>query len=264
MKRPLLSKLALILSISSALYALVLLPTRWTDLGLWLILFASLPPMIYGLWPLMVRAFTAEGWGRIVKIILWIGYGLLGVSFVVIASFIYSYSVTPPDKGADAIIVLGAGLKDGKPSAALCNRLDAAAGYATGNPDCLVLVAGGQSPEEPCTEASAMAEYLLSRGISSERILREEKSVSTYENFLFGKAILDAKLGRNYRVVFVTTDFHVMRASFLAKSLGFNAQGLSVRSEALFIPMYYVREYMVIMKYLIFGVDSLPYLSRIF
>ena len=55
-----------------------------------------------------------------------------------------------------------------------------------------------------------------------------------------------------------------MRSAQLAESLGLSAQGLAAPSDPLFIPMYYIREYMVLIKYWLFGTGSLPGLSRLF
>lgn len=99
-------------------------------------------------------------------------------------------------------------------------RLDAALSYALDNPAAWVVVSGGQGPDEPRTEASAMAEYLVEHGLDAQRLLLEEASCSTYENFVYSKTILDQKLGKPYRIVFVTSDFHIMRSAQLAESPG--------------------------------------------
>ncbi len=264
MKRFRLSHGMLAVGALGALYALVLLPLRLTDLGLWFLLALSLPPLLYGLWPGPIGSFMARGWGKALKILLLCGYGLWAVSFTIIAIMIACYAADPPDPGADALVVLGGGLWDGKPAPALQRRLDTALAYAQENPDTWVVVSGGQGPDEPRTEASAMAEYLVEKGLSSDRLLLEESSFSTYENFAYTKALLDKELGGTYRIVFVTSDFHIMRSAQLARSLGLSAQGLAASSDPFYIPMYYIREYLVLIKYWLFGADSFPGLSRLF
>ncbi len=264
MRRPFLSYLLLALGALGALYALALLPGHVTDLGLWFLLALSLPPHLYGLWPHPVGSFLSKGWGKALKVLLICGYSLWAVSFAIVSAMIASYAAEYPSPGADALLVLGGGLWDGKPAPALQRRLDAALSYALDNPDALVVVSGGQGPDESRTEASAMAEYLTEHGLDPQRLLLEEHSFSTYENFANSKTILDEKLGDAYRVVFVTSDFHIMRSAQLAESLGLSAQGLAAPSDPLYMPMYYIREYMVLIKYWIFGADSLPGLSRLF
>ena len=68
-----------------------------------------------------------------------------------------------------------------------------------------------------------MKKYMVERGISESRIYTEELAKNTKENFANSKAIIDAVLGENARIAFVTTNFHVFRAGQVAK-----AQGLSV------------------------------------
>jgi len=246
------------------LYALILLTIRITDLGLWLILLSSLPPLLWGIFPGRVRRFCRTRFGRVIKWLLIAGYSLFILSFVPIACTIASYAADAPDPGADAVIVLGGGLWGGKPAPALAKRLEVGLTYANDNPDCLVVVSGGQGPDEPRTEASAMAEYLMERGLPEGRLVLEEGSYSTYDNFRLSKLLLDERLPEGYRVVFVTSDFHILRSTQLAQAEGLNAQGLASPSDPFYIPCYYVREYLVVLKYLLFGAESMPWLSRLF
>lgn len=83
-------------------------------------------------------------------------------------------------------------------------------------------MSGGQGFQETVTEASAMEKYLLEKGVEPSRIIKEEKATSTYENMKFSKEILDDILGENsYKVTVLTNDYHVFRAVYLAKSVGF-------------------------------------------
>lgn len=170
---------------------------------------------------------TLTGVGRILrKILLWCY--TLGCAFLLFLGGLMVYGVEQ-GKGqeADGLIVLGAALHGEKVTWVLSNRLDAAYDYLTAYPDCLCVVSGGQGSGEDRTEASAMKEYLVNRGIAAERILTEEQSESTKENFLFSKAILDEVLGENARLAFVTTDFHVFRAGRTAMKLGIEVFGVA-------------------------------------
>src|SRR5699024_8835907 len=90
----------------------------------------------------------------------------------------------------DVIIVLGCGIRGDMVSDQLARRLDAAIRYHTQNPDAMILVSGGQGPQESVTEALAMETYLIAGGIPSDKIIKEESSTSTYSNLLFSKEIL--------------------------------------------------------------------------
>lgn len=56
-----------------------------------------------------------------------------------------------------------------------------------------------------------MYEALVNDGISENRITKEDKSSSTYENLLFSKQILEDG-GKPLRIAIVTDGFHQWRA----------------------------------------------------
>ncbi len=120
----------------------------------------------------------------------------------------------------DAIVVLGSGIRGEMLTVGLKNRLDSAIEYCKGNEDALIVVSGGQGPQEDITEALAMERYLLSQGIAADRIIKEEQATSTYENFAFSKEILDEEFKEGYSVAFVSNEYHIYRASSLAKIAG--------------------------------------------
>jgi hypothetical protein len=101
------------------------------------------------------------------------------------------------DEKADFILVLGCGIfPDGSLTQTLQNRLDAALEYYNQHPDAVFVVSGGQGPKEPVPEATAMKNYLMSKGIPEEKILTESKSTSTNENMKFSKQIIEERFGQ--------------------------------------------------------------------
>ncbi len=127
---------------------------------------------------------------------------------------------------ADAIIVLGAAVHGDKVTWVLENRLNTAVEYLDAHPDAVCVVSGGQGAGETVTEASAMKKYMVERGIDADRIYTEEQAVNTKENFAFSSAIIDEALGKDARIAFVTTDFHVYRAGQVARAQGIDAVGI--------------------------------------
>ena len=121
----------------------------------------------------------------------------------------------------DVLIVLGAGIRGEKISLTLQRRLDTALRYYEQNPDVLIVISGGQGPQEDISEALAMERYLLRHGVPKAHILKEELSTSTQENLQFSKALLDARLNTPYTVALITNDFHIYRACTLARAQGF-------------------------------------------
>lgn len=118
----------------------------------------------------------------------------------------------------DAIIILGAGIKGDKPTRLLKSRLNKAILCYEKNPDIIIVVSGGMGHQEKFTEAYVMKKFLIENGIPQENILTEDKSTSTYENFIFSKSILDDTLKKDYSLGFITNEYHIYRAAEIAKT----------------------------------------------
>lgn len=153
----------------------------------------------------------------------------------------------------DAVIVLGCGLHGSVPSGNLVDRLNAAYDYYSKNPDAVIVVSGGQGPQEKCTEAEAMSNYLIEMGIPKNRIVMEDKATSTNENYRFSKEILDNILEENYEVVYITNSFHSYRAGELAKINGLNAKAYNARTKFSSLIPNYCREVFAVIQLWIFG-----------
>ncbi len=142
-------------------------------------------------------------------------------ALLVFVMFLLSYGLSDTVSGKeDALIVLGSGIRGELLTQGLKNRLDAAIECYEENDDLVIVVSGGQGPQEDITEALAMERYLLSKGIPQEQIIKEEQATSTYENFVYSKEILDEKFGADYNVSFVSNEYHIYRASSLARIAG--------------------------------------------
>ena len=151
----------------------------------------------------------------------------------------------------DYIIVLGAQMKEGGPSAALKFRLDKAYDYLAANENTICIGSGGQGVNEPCSEAQGMYDYLVGRGISGDRILMEDKSTDTSENIAFSAKLLNAE---SDSVGIVTNNFHVFRGVRLARHQGLeNVYGIAARSNVYFQLNNMVREFFGILKDFVFG-----------
>ena len=192
------------------------------NLGVILPAILGLPLLLLGLfWGRMDAGF----WLFLRRLVL-ICYGL-GCLFLL---FLGSLMLRAMDRGEhgdyDALIVLGAAVHGDRVTWVLSNRLDTAYDYAVAHPNTTLVVSGGQGDGESVTEASAMAGYLVRRGIDPARILMEDKAESTAENFAFSKAIIDKQLGKDASIGFVTTRFHVYRAGRVAQKGGIPARGL--------------------------------------
>lgn len=158
--------------------------------------------------------------------------GLWGLFFVWLLSFcLFSLTLqrqiksgnTDSDLALKAIIVLGAGVVNGQPTAALASRLDRAVPLIRANPSAIVITSGGIGFAKKTSEARIMANYLHKQhGIALRHILMEEKSTSTETNLSLSKPIL-AKNGiaLDDKIALVTSDFHTVRAKAIATKQGY-------------------------------------------
>jgi|ACQI01.1.fsa_nt_gi uncharacterized SAM-binding protein YcdF (DUF218 family) len=175
-------------------------------------------------------------------------------SFIIIQSFIFSEVMLfdaeeLQNKEFDYVIVLGAAVWGNEPSPALYNRLIAAYDFVKDKPDIKIIVCGGQGNGN-ITEAEAMKRFLVERGIDPSRIIKEEHSSSTFENLKYAKSKICANLDRP-KVLIVTSDFHLFRAKFLAKRLGFEAHGIPAETPTSTRIAMFFREYLAVIKSLL-------------
>ena len=214
----------------------------------------GLPLLILGIFFEPLCAFFAWGvFGKIIKWAMIAVYALFTLLFITTTTLILVSASQTPARGADALIVLGAGIREDRVTLTLRNRLDTAYEYLCENPNTICIVSGGMGEGETVTEASVMSRYLIERGISAERIIEESRSESTYENFLFSNEIITQKFGENANVVFVTTGFHVFRAGLTAKTAGVTAQGIASRGVWYIALNDYMRECAAITQYFASG-----------
>ena len=160
-------------------------------------------------------------------------------------------------KKHDYILVLGAGLSNGTtPSLILQDRLDATIKYIEGNDTGYIVLSGGQGVDEDLPESHAMSKYLQDRGVSRERIIIEDESRDTNQNFKFSKKKIEEHSNKSLdevNVKIITTDFHAFRSSILAKRNGYvNFDNYSSSTVWYFIPVTYTREAFAIVKSVLF------------
>ena len=175
---------------------------------------------------------------------------VLTISVVLYFAFLHSkirdYTNIKVPLHADYIIILGARVKGEIPSLALQYRIDAAANYMKRNQETIAIASGGQGPGEDITEAEAIKRGLLAHGISSNRIVLEDKSTDTVENIRFSKKLIPDHLETG---LLVTNDYHLYRAKSIAKDQGLSLNGIPAETPTIAIPKSYAREYLAITKY---------------
>ncbi len=120
-------------------------------------------------------------------------------------------------KKAEYAIVLGMALENGKPTKDLLFRVDTAKKYLDENPDAKLILTGGNPKEGEITEAEVMQKLLIKRGVSKDRMILENQSVSTRQNFINTMKMIDASTP----VALISSNYHMNRAVKIAKKAGF-------------------------------------------
>lgn len=128
-------------------------------------------------------------------------------------------------KNEKAIIVLGCRVKGDIPTKALTSRCRAAYEHLKIVQGSFAILSGGQGADESISEAECMRRILLSMGIEEDRLILEDKSTSTQENFEFSKEILD-KLDYNDCVAVATSEYHEYRARLIAQRYNLETSSL--------------------------------------
>lgn len=221
------------------------------NLGVLMMYLITAALWVYALFHAQIDVFCASGVGRVLKIIFFCGCAVFALLLAFVAVSGYSDTATKQEK---AVIVLGAGLRGEQVSGLLARRLNAVYEYHLENPDAVIVVTGGQGPQEDIPEAKAMKAYLVKKGVPEAQILEEAASTSTEENFCFAREILEQHgLSPEEPVAYVTNAFHCYRAAKYAAAAGFtnvNAVPATIGFSSI-LPCY-MREVMAVLYYWVF------------
>lgn len=174
--------------------------------------------------------------------------GIVWSVFLTLLMF-YGISSQPPQKAT--VLVLGSKVSGRVPSADLMARIDAAAAYLNENPQAKCIASGGQGPGELETEGSVIKKYLVLKGIDSGRIITEESSKNTVENFTYSLQIIDRE-GLSRELAIVTDEYHQYRAGQIAKQMGAVPYSACARTPWYIFSACYARELLALSKFLIF------------
>ncbi|EPW6454664.1 ElyC/SanA/YdcF family protein [Vibrio vulnificus] len=120
---------------------------------------------------------------------------------------------TRPLGSDSAIVTLGYALNpDGSMHDILIERLETTLAMAKANPEALIILTGGV-PQNHKTEGKLMADWLIERGISANRIIEENYATSTVDNALFSAYAL-ARHGVKHATI-ISSASHVRRGQTL-------------------------------------------------
>ena len=177
----------------------------------------------------------------------------LGLAYLIVVEVpIVGAASGDGDKEYDYIIVLGAAVHGDTPSLSLVERMSAARDYMQAHPQTIAIVSGGQGSDEPMSEAQAIKNSLVEKGISPDRIIMEDKSENTFQNIRNSLEIFDS-MGMSRKAVIITSEFHQLRAKMIASKQGLECYSKSSPTYPPLLPSYWVREWFGVLHELIIG-----------
>jgi len=208
-------------------------------------------------WEAVARWRASSAWRQWIWRAGWMAFAVWLVTVAVFFLFIHRGIAESAQKAtaARAIIILGSGTPHCAASPTLVARLDEGMALARQWPAAWVVVSGGQDFLRQCREADIMADYLTAHGLASDRLIREDRSTSTEENMRFSRRLLEQRgVSAADPLVVVTSDFHLMRAEWIARKAGFGA----VVGAAAATPLYlrynaWLREYFAVISGWVLG-----------
>lgn len=151
--------------------------------------------------------------------------GFVAVTSAAYMPFVIREARKEHNDKCDYLLILGGNVIGADtPSPQLAERMKAAARYLNENQNVIAVPCGGCFRDGQLkSEAEIIAGYLVSQGIDGDRIIPEDKSTTTYENFEFGTEIIKNHSGKELSeisVAFLSSDYHIHRASVIAKQSG--------------------------------------------
>ncbi len=185
-------------------------------------------------------------------------YAVVYVLFLAVAIFIVAEIIAHKGdaKGKkDYLLILGCRVRGNEAEKTLRMRCEKAADYLKEYPETTAIACGGiVHDDQNISEAQAIKEILVSKGIEKERIIREDKSTTTVENFKNAKKIIESDGDINdYRLALLSSDFHLMRASLIAKKAGLDCQTVSAPSPKKELAKNYIREFFAFIIFIVGG-----------
>ena len=130
------------------------------------------------------------------------------------------------------LVVLGFQLEpDGSMRRELVERLRVAKRSAEKYPNALIVCTGGGTAAEnkAATEAGRMAEWLIENGIAPERVIVEDKSLTTAQNAIYTLNILAERYPQARELAIISSDYHIATGTLLFGAEAILRGGESVR-----------------------------------
>lgn len=138
-----------------------------------------------------------------------------------------------------AVLVLGAAVyASGNPSPVLKDRLDYAYQVYEYYDGKIAVIVSGDNGTVEYNETKVMYDYLISKGVNADDIYRDYAGFNTYDSIYRAGYIFKVQ-----SIIICTQRFHIYRALYIAKRLGFKAYGYAAENKSIYNMTYnHIRE----------------------
>ncbi len=147
-------------------------------------------------------------------------------------------------KNPNYLLILGCRVRGDKAEPTLMMRIEKAAEFLKENESTVAICCGGiVHDDQNISEAEVIRRELIALGISHDRIVLEDKSRTTRENFINAKAIIESITPiERVSLACLSSDFHLLRAEKLALRCGIRASYIAATSPSARKTKNYLRE----------------------
>lgn len=160
----------------------------------------------------------------VLGIVLLIGIAAVSLSVYMVKATeksIFTAETFKSEKKADCILILGAGVKDGKPKPMLRDRLLTGIElYKSGAAEKIIM--SGDHGRADYDEVNVMRAFALEHGVRAEDIFLDHAGFSTYDSVYRAKNIFGAE-----NIIIVSQKYHLYRALYISEKLDVKAAGVS-------------------------------------
>ena len=166
--------------------------------------------------------------GKVIVTLFFLGLAMIAVVFGINAYVVKSVEdrIITEQAAAeildvDCILVLGAGVRNGAPSAMLRDRIDAGVSLYMAGASPKIIMSGDHGRKD-YDEVNVMKTEALNAGVPSTDVFMDHAGFSTYESMYRAKEIFGAK-----KIIIVTQQYHLYRSLYIAEQLGLEAYGVA-------------------------------------
>ena len=213
---------------------------------------------VFFLWSYLTRTFrgTAQDYHifSTINIAVAVLFALFECALACTAVCMLRASSHIPEPDQDYIIILGSSSrKSGTLPPMLESRVTLAMDFwenqkETTGKEAVLVPSGGKTGMESMAEAEAISQYMLTRGIPKEAVMKEDRSQTTDEKMAFSyEKILEREREKGagkekVNTIFVTSNYNVFHSGIQANNAGLAAEGLGSLTKWWFWPNAYIRE----------------------